>query len=280
MVRNPTQQHQRRRTPRHPQNPTPTNNTKPPRPHHRTRHHHQRRNQQRLHTRRQMLPSGLTPLQTHRTQRRTTLQRHPRTNHPNLHQQLHHPCRHLHPRHTTTTKSQRNTHQHIQPKLNHKQTHTNTPRHHIKILHHPTRKTLLENQAPQPQPGEETKHSSRTTLTSNQQNKLLKLADQAVANATPYAWGGGSIHGTGQGTTQWDTSGDALYNRDDLKKGFDCSSLVQYLHYQATGKDMGRTTHDQLNNGLTPIKETDKQIGDLGYRGNNHVVMYVGANKS
>lgn len=140
-------------------------------------------------------------------------------------------------------------------------------------------KTLLENQAPQPQPGEETKHSSRATLTPNQQNKLLKLADQAVANATPYAWGGGNIHGTGQGTTQWDTSGDALYSRDDLKKGFDCSSLVQYLHYQATGKDIGRTTHDQLNNGLTPIKETDKQIGDLGYRGNNHVVMYVGNNK-
>ena len=48
---------------------------------------------------------------------------------------------------------------------------------------------------------------------------------------------------------------------------------------QATGKDIGRTTHDQLNNGLASIKETDKQIGDLGYRGNNHVVMYVGNNK-
>lgn len=140
-------------------------------------------------------------------------------------------------------------------------------------------KTLLENQGPQPRPGEETKYSSQTTLTTDQRNKLLKLADQAVANATPYAWGGGNIHGTAQGTTEWDASGDALYNRDDLKDGFDCSSLVQYLHYQATGKDIGRTTYDQLNNGFASVEETDKQVGDLGYRGSEHVVMYVGDGK-
>ena len=140
-------------------------------------------------------------------------------------------------------------------------------------------KALINNQAPQPRPGEESKYSSNTHLTPDQQNKILTLADQAVSNATPYAWGGGTIHGTGQGTTQWDPSGDALYNRDDLKNGFDCSSLVQYLHYQATGKDIGRTTIDQLNQDLAPVNKNDIQIGDLGYRNTDHVVMYVGDNK-
>ena len=137
--------------------------------------------------------------------------------------------------------------------------------------------THINNQAPRP--GDETKYSSNQNLTPKQQTQILKLADQTVANATPYAWGGGTLTGKGQGTTQWDPSGDALYNRDDLKNGFDCSSLVQYLHYQTTGKDIGRTTNDQLAQGFSTVKEGNQQIGDLGYRGTDHVVMYVGDNK-
>lgn len=138
-------------------------------------------------------------------------------------------------------------------------------------------KTFLQNQAPRPE--DETKYSSTQNLTPQQQKHILQLADQTVANATPYAWGGGTTQGKGKGTTQWDTSGDALFNRDDLKNGFDCSSLVQYLHYQTTGKNIGRTTFDQLDQGFPTVQDEEKQIGDLGYRGNTHVVMYIGDNK-
>lgn len=138
-------------------------------------------------------------------------------------------------------------------------------------------KTLLQNQAPRSE--DKTKYSSNQNLTPQQQKHILQLADQTVANATPYAWGGGTTEGKGKGTTQWDTSGNALFNRDDLKNGFDCSSLVQYLHYQTTGKNIGRTTYDQLAQGFATVDNNKIQIGDLGYRGNEHVVMYVGDNK-
>jgi cell wall-associated NlpC family hydrolase len=64
----------------------------------------------------------------------------------------------------------------------------------------------------------------------------------------PYVWGGGNTHGPTGG-------------------GFDCSGLVQYAVYQATGIVMPRVTDTQVNVGVSvnPAAATD---GDLVYFSN------------
>jgi len=70
---------------------------------------------------------------------------------------------------------------------------------------------------------------------------------------TPYLWGGTS------------------------PSGFDCSGFTQYV-YAHFGVSIGRTTYDQITNGVG-VARGDLQAGDLVFFGTNgptHVGMYVG----
>ena len=71
---------------------------------------------------------------------------------------------------------------------------------------------------------------------------------------TPYVWGGTSP-----------------------SPGFDCSGFTQYV-YAHFGIRLGRTTYDQINNGVG-VSRSDLQPGDLVFFGTNgptHMGMYIG----
>lgn len=93
------------------------------------------------------------------------------------------------------------------------------------------------------------------------------IAAAAKEIGTPYVWGGGNFDGPTGG-------------------GFDCSGLVLYAAYQASG---GRVrlphyTGDQIHLGQ-PVAWTDKQPGDLiffsyaGAAAPHHVAIYVGGDR-
>lgn len=106
------------------------------------------------------------------------------------------------------------------------------------------------------------------------QEKVLQLADQVVNANIPYAWGGGSLDGPSQGTT--DGGGAADANGDYAKVGFDCSGWARYCFYQATGVELPRVSQAQYSY-CTPVAEP--MIGDLGFPAGGspgHVVVYVG----
>lgn len=96
--------------------------------------------------------------------------------------------------------------------------------------------------------------------------------DQAVAAArsqlgVPYSWGGGGLNGPSSNV--------------DGTVGFDCSSLVRFAWYQATGGQttIDRTTFQQVQH-LTPITRGELQPGDLIFFQTepgswSHVGMYV-----
>ena len=94
---------------------------------------------------------------------------------------------------------------------------------------------------------------------------LIAAAEKEVG--LPYVWGGGTYTGP---------SGI----------GFDCSGLVLYAAYQASGGKLRlpHYTGDQIHDG-TPVAWADKQPGDLifyTYPGDSephHVVIYLGGNK-
>jgi phage-related minor tail protein len=83
---------------------------------------------------------------------------------------------------------------------------------------------------------------------------------------TPYSWGGGGPGGASYGFAQ----GAGI-------KGFDCSSLMQYAWYKATGNVMPRTTHTQRP-WLTPVSGMKKE-GDIGQPHSGHTFMYSGKGK-
>jgi cell wall-associated NlpC family hydrolase len=89
----------------------------------------------------------------------------------------------------------------------------------------------------------------------------------------PYVWGGGTYTGP---------SGQAA----DGQPGFDCSGLVLYAAYQASGGKVRllHYTGDQINE-TTPVSWADKQPGDIifytypGASEPHHVVIYLGDDK-
>ncbi|MEP9382902.1 NlpC/P60 family protein [Nocardioides cheoyonin] len=93
------------------------------------------------------------------------------------------------------------------------------------------------------------------------------IATAAKEIGTPYVWGGGNFDGPTDG-------------------GFDCSGLVLYAVYQASGGRirLPHYTGDQIHLGQ-PIAWADKQPGDLiffsypGAIGPHHVAIYVGGDK-
>jgi len=93
------------------------------------------------------------------------------------------------------------------------------------------------------------------------------IAAAAKKIGTPYVWGGGSFTGPTGG-------------------GFDCSGLVLYAAYQASGGRirLPHYTGDQIHQGRL-IAWPDKQPGDLiffsyrGAGGPHHVAIYIGGDK-
>jgi TP901 family phage tail tape measure protein len=99
--------------------------------------------------------------------------------------------------------------------------------------------------------------------------KAVQAAKSQIG--VPYSWGGGGPGGPSYGFAQ----GANI-------RGFDCSSLMQYSWYKATGKTIPRTTYGQY----PWAKHTSKpKPGDLGFMhfGSNgqpgHVAMYAGKNR-
>lgn len=91
------------------------------------------------------------------------------------------------------------------------------------------------------------------TIPGESGNAIVDFAYQFVGRI-PYVWGG---------TTP--------------ESGFDCSGLTSYVYKTVTGKDIGRTTWDQMKSGKN-VDYKDLKLGDLVFTyGGTHVGIYVGA---
>ncbi|MEU6200828.1 NlpC/P60 family protein [Streptomyces sp. NPDC047061] len=101
-----------------------------------------------------------------------------------------------------------------------------------------------------------------------------------------YSWGGG--HGATPGATYGYYDGsdpDSLH--DNERMGFDCSGLMRYAYYRATGRDLlNGTADDQFHSpqasarfsagqGTAPLVPGDLMFWGSGYI--HHVAMYLGA---
>ena len=88
-------------------------------------------------------------------------------------------------------------------------------------------------------------------------NKMVQIATSAVG--TPYKWGG-----------------------DSPQKGFDCSGLMSYVHKNALGMKIPRTTAKQRDSSRT-IPYRQLQPGDMLFfktgSKTNHVGVYIGNRK-
>jgi peptidoglycan DL-endopeptidase CwlO len=83
-------------------------------------------------------------------------------------------------------------------------------------------------------------------------NNIIAYATNFLG--TPYLWGGSSP-----------------------STGFDCSGFTQYV-YAHFGISLGRTTYDQINNGVS-VSKSNLQAGDLVFFGTNgptHMGIYIG----
>lgn len=90
------------------------------------------------------------------------------------------------------------------------------------------------------------------SFNSNSASAVINLAKQQLGK--PYVWGA-------SGPTS-----------------FDCSGLTSYVYSHALGKNIGRTTYQQVNAG-TRVSLSQLQPGDLIFWGNYHVGIYLGNNQ-
>ncbi|WP_052741056.1 C40 family peptidase [Rhodococcus erythropolis] len=100
--------------------------------------------------------------------------------------------------------------------------------------------------------------------------KVIEAALTALG--LPYQWGGGAL----DGPTMGDGTGGAT-------AGYDCSGLVRFAVFQATGKELPRTSQIQFTVG-TQISWDSAQPGDLVFGnwqadGANHVAIYLGGGR-
>ncbi len=94
-------------------------------------------------------------------------------------------------------------------------------------------------------------------------SKAVRAARSQIG--VPYSWGGGGPHGPSYGFAQGAGT-----------RGFDCSSLMQYAWYQASGKVIPRTTYAQM----PWVKRISQpRPGALGFPHSGHVFMYSGKGK-
>ncbi|MEU5039402.1 C40 family peptidase [Streptomyces griseorubiginosus] len=100
-----------------------------------------------------------------------------------------------------------------------------------------------------------------------------------------YSWGGGHAATPGASYGYYDGSDpDSLH--DGERKGFDCSGLMRYAYYRATGKDLlNGTADDQFHTSQAAARFSAGQgtapllPGDLMFWGSghiHHVAMYLG----
>jgi cell wall-associated NlpC family hydrolase len=100
-----------------------------------------------------------------------------------------------------------------------------------------------------------------------------------------YSWGGG--HGSVPGASYGHYDGQDPDSRwDGQRKGFDCSGLMRYAYYQATGSDiLNGTANDQFHTSRAVARFSPAQgsgpllPGDLMFWGAghaHHVAMYIG----
>jgi cell wall-associated NlpC family hydrolase len=94
------------------------------------------------------------------------------------------------------------------------------------------------------------------------------VAAAVAFKGTPYSWGGGGLSGPTTGIAQGAKT-----------KGFDCSSLLQYSVYQATGKKIPRVAQAQYA-AATPVSIVAAKPGDAIFFGTtknvHHVGIYIG----
>lgn len=116
------------------------------------------------------------------------------------------------------------------------------------------------------------------------------VAQRAVAAACGqigvwYSWGGG--HGAAPGATYGHYDGHDPASKDDgRRKGFDCSGLMRWAYYRATGRDiLNGVANDQFHTSHAVARFTRAQgtgpllPGDLMFWGSghiHHVAMYLG----
>jgi len=105
--------------------------------------------------------------------------------------------------------------------------------------------------------------SHKSQLEGGNGQKAVNAARSQIG--VPYSWGGGGPGGPSYGFAQ----GAGI-------RGFDCSSLMQYAWYKATGKVMPRTTYTQWP---WLDKVSQPRPGDLGFPHMGHVFMYSGKNR-
>lgn len=113
-----------------------------------------------------------------------------------------------------------------------------------------------KNQSGQPQNKQvhlASKNDTATKASKTLGNSVIAYASKFMG--TPYLWGG-----------------------TNPKSGFDCSGFTQYV-YAHFGISLGRTTWDQIQNGVS-VPKSQLQPGDLVFFGKGdsptHVGMYVG----
>ena len=117
-------------------------------------------------------------------------------------------------------------------------------------------------------------------------NKIY--SSMAAHIGTPYCWGGSGEYLTTESLNKLKARfpGDAAngaYSRvqqytNQGYRAFDCSGLMQWGYAQA-GIKIGRTTWDQISNGVS-VSLNNLKPGDLLFYSNlQHVGMYVGDGK-
>ncbi|WP_406639138.1 NlpC/P60 family protein [Amycolatopsis sp. WGS_07] len=119
-----------------------------------------------------------------------------------------------------------------------------------------------------------TKYSKADTPpnTGGRAGAVIARAAEHVTAKTPYAWGGGTLEGPGNGS-----------GPDRGVVGFDCSSLVRWAYYQGTGRQitLPRTSTEQFTATRgQPVSAENLQPGDLMFWGSgghiHHVALYIG----
>lgn len=99
-------------------------------------------------------------------------------------------------------------------------------------------------------------------------------AGKAIAAArsqigVPYSWGGGTYEGPSKGI-----------GRGANTVGFDCSSLVGYAWYQATGKKMPGASRPTTHSILPWMKRIETPVpGAMGFPSSEHMWLYTGTGK-
>lgn len=96
------------------------------------------------------------------------------------------------------------------------------------------------------------KKAAKSTTSSSKVQKVINLAKKQIGK--PYVYGAAG------------------------PSSFDCSGLTSYVFSNAVGKNIGRTTYNQVNAGKR-VSVSNLKAGDLVFWGNYHVGIYLGNNQ-